>query len=255
MVNPNFSIRPSREADMLRCAEIMNASFSPDPIGPLLFGPHTPSSWAATAAVHWRAHTEHLASFPSVPFAIHCVHTDPSTGAETIVATAEWAVYDRVRTAAEWVVDPYTNRLEYVEPASARAGAQAMLGPVVAARQDFVKGRPYGLLTFMAVDPTWRRQGAATACVRWGMERCAEVGVPAYLEATAEGMKAYASMGWERVDVGRELVYPPMMWWPEGVERWADVKEVKEADGTKVVNGTEEDFTIGQSEVFELKGQ
>ncbi|TQV93190.1 hypothetical protein V2A60_010371 [Cordyceps javanica] len=234
MGNPNFSIQPSTEADMVRCAEIMTIAFASDPIGPLVFGPATPSSYQVTAAAHWRAHLEHAAAFPtSCPFAIKCVHTDPNPDPDTaatkttIVATAEWAVYNRERaTAAEWSVDPWTNRLEYVEPAEVRAAAKAIMDPVVAARQGFVRGRPYGLLTFMAVDPAWRRQGAATACVRWGMDRCAELGVPAYLEATEEGAKAYASMGWERVDVGGgEVAYPPMMWWPEGVERWPELKK------------------------------
>ncbi|KAJ6779532.1 hypothetical protein PWT90_07853 [Aphanocladium album] len=224
MGNPNFAIKPSQEGDMPRCAEIMSTAFASEGIGPLLFGAHDAASWAKTAAVHWRAHTEHVRAFPSAPFAIKCVHTDPATGAETIVGTAEWAVYDRERTPEEWVVDPYTNRCEYVEPEEDRRKALAILGPVVATRQNFVKGRMYGLLTYMAVDPAWRRQGAATLCVRWGMEKCKELGIPAYLEATEDGMKAYVSMGWEKVDLG-EALYPPMMWWPEGVEKWPELQK------------------------------
>lgn len=223
MGNPNFSIKPSEEKDMPRCAEIMSTAFAHESIGPLIFGPHTPASWAKSGAVHWHARAEHNAAFPSVPFSIKCVHTDPDTGAETIVGTAEWAVFDRERTPEEWAIDLYTNRCEYVEPEAKRAEAKAILDPVVKLRQDFVRGRKYGLLTFMAVDPAWRRQGAATACVRWGMDRCQELGIPTYLEASEEGMKAYESMGWEKVPLG-ESQYPPMMWWPEGVEKWPELQ-------------------------------
>ncbi|KAJ3474738.1 hypothetical protein NLG97_g9714 [Lecanicillium saksenae] len=198
--NPNLSIKPSREGDMPRCSEIMSAAFASEGIGPLLFGPHEPASWAKTAAAHWRAHTEHAAVFPSAPFCIKCVHTDPATGEETIVGTAEWAIYDRERTP-----DGVARR------------------PVHQPLRNFVKGRRYGLLTYMAVDEAWRRQGAATLCVRWGMDRCAELGIPAYLEATEEGMKTYVSMGWEKVELG-DLQYPPMMWWPEGVEKWTELQ-------------------------------
>lgn len=217
--NPNLRIEPSTEADMARCGEIMSASFASEAIGPLIFGPHTPAAWAKTGRAHWHAVQEHNAKFPSVPFAIKCVHTDPETGKETIVGTAEWAVYDRERTAEEWTVDPYPNRLEYIEDEADRKQAEAIMQPFIQLRQNLVKGRKYGLLIFMAVDPEWRRQGAATACVRWGMDKCQEIGVPTYLEATEEGKKAYESMGWELLDV-EGMEYPPMMWWPEGVERW-----------------------------------
>lgn len=224
--NPNLRVEPSQEADMIRCAEILSLSFAHESIGPLLFGsPHDPSSWARTALAHWTAVLEHAASFPSVPFAVKCVHTDPESGAETIIGTAYWAVYDRERTPEEAVVEPYTNRLEYVEPAAARESARQIMAPAFAMKHRLVGGQRYGFLSYMAVDPAWRRRGAATACVRWGMERCEELGVPAYLEATEQGRKAYLSMGWEVVRVeGEEMEFPPMMWWPEGVERWVEME-------------------------------
>ncbi|KAM3512532.1 hypothetical protein MY11210_003795 [Beauveria gryllotalpidicola] len=227
MVNPNFSIQPSQEADMPRCAEIMSAAFASEVVGPLLFGPHTAASWAKAAAVHWRVHMEHMAAFPSCPYAIKCVHTDPVTGAETIVGTAEWAIYDRALAPGEEEQqqklpdDPYTAYLAHVEPAADRAKAEAVMAPLVKTRRELARGRPHGFLSFMAVDGQWRRQGAASACVRWGMDRCRELGIPAYLEATEDGRKAYEAIGWEVVDLPG-LPYPPMMWWPEGVKRWTD---------------------------------
>lgn len=220
MSNPNLRIEPSQEADMMRCVEIMSASFSGETIGPLVFGAHEPSSWSATARAHWTGVLEHAASFPSVPFAIKCIHTNPQSGEETIIGTAYWAVYDRERTTEEALTEPYTNRMEWVEPEAARAEAMRIMTPAFTMKHKLMGGRKFGFLSYMAVDPAWRRQGAATACVRWGMERCRELGVPAYLEATEEGMRAYRSMGWEVVKAEDGMTYPPMLWWPEGVERW-----------------------------------
>lgn len=84
-----------------------------------------------------------------------------------------------------------------------------------------MKGQPFALLGWMCVDPAYRRRGAASACVKWGMERCAELGIPAYLEASEEGMKTYKSLGWEVYsgDGAEELTFPPMIWWPPNAVR------------------------------------
>lgn len=200
--------------EMHRCAEIAITAFAELGIGPIVLGPNTPENVAKMATVQMNAAAEHAASFPSVPSAIKC------TLDGVIVGSAKWVVYDRERrTEAEWRRENMLNRLEYLEDKAQRDHCLEVMQPMVDARQVMFKGRPYGFLSFMAVDEKYRRKGAATACVRWGMERCKELGIPAYLEASEEGMKVYKGMGWEVVK-SEGMIFPGMIWWPEGVERY-----------------------------------
>lgn len=217
----SLSVEPATEADMLRVAEILTLAFADEPVGPMLFGANSPQDWQRTATAHWRGALEHASQFPTAPQVIKCVHTDPATGAQTIIGTAQWTIYDRERhSKEEWERENYTNRFEYIPDEEVRKTAIGAMMPMFRARYDLMKGERYGLLMYMAVHPDWRRMGAATACVRWGMERCSELKVPAYLEATVDGRKAYEKMGWREVPA-EGLDYPRMMWWPEGVERSA----------------------------------
>lgn len=203
----------SRE-EMERCAEITITAFASEHIAPVILGPNTPENIAKVGKTQMDAAAEHAASFPSVPSAIKC------TLDGTIVGSAKWVVYDQERrTEAEWRRENYLNRLEYVDDKTQREKCLEFMRPMVEARQNMFKGRRYGFLIFMAVDEQYRRKGAATACVRWGMNKCKELGIPAYLEASEEGMKVYQGMGWEVVKT-EGMIYPGMVWWPEGVERY-----------------------------------
>lgn len=78
------------------------------------------------------------------------------------------------------------------------------------------------MLTYMATYKDWRRQGAATACVQWGVDLCKELNIPAYLEASEAGDPVYRRLGFEDVDEvhvqvdGSTTSFPTMMWWPLG---------------------------------------
>lgn len=55
-------------------------------------------------------------------------------------------------------------------------------------------------------------------CVQWGLDQCAKLGIPAWLEASEAGKPLYERLGFqvaEKADlsVGRGV---PMIWWPEG---------------------------------------
>ena len=59
-------------------------------------------------------------------------------------------------------------------------------------------------------------------CVKWGLKKCRELGIPAYLEASEEGEHVYKKLGFVeadkiRVDAdGEEATFPAMIWWPPG---------------------------------------
>lgn len=55
-------------------------------------------------------------------------------------------------------------------------------------------------LTFVGTDPQHERRGAATALIRWGLEKSKKEGVPAYLESTPNAAALYEKLGFRAVD-------------------------------------------------------
>lgn len=217
----NLHVEPAREEDMPRCMELILNAFAPFPIMKIIAGPDSEEERKKAAKRHLHSYKEHNEKYPSVSPGIKCVHTDPVTGEETIVGFAEWYVWDRERTEEEYMLEIYNNRLEWVTDQEKKAYCLGLMEPEINTRRRLMKGRPFALLCYMCVDPAYRRRGAATACVKWGMDKCAELGIPAYLEASEEGMKTYKSLGWEvyEEDGGEKLTYPAMIWWPPNVAR------------------------------------
>lgn len=216
-----FRVEPAREEDMPRCMQLILNAFGPFPNFDIIGGgPDSEETRRLNAERHLRGYKEHLEKYPSVSPGVKCVYTDPTTGEEKIVGFAEWFVWDRERTEEEYNVENYILRMEWVEDPAKRKLVLDTMEPEIALRRRIMKGRPFALLCYMCVDPEYRRRGAATMCVRYGMERCAELGIPAYLEASEEGMKTYKTLGWEVYEgYGEELMFPPMIWWPPNVEK------------------------------------
>ncbi|UNI21267.1 hypothetical protein JDV02_007272 [Purpureocillium takamizusanense] len=256
-MKPALRVEPAADEDMPRCMEIFNQSFGFVPIHELSHGADTPANRLVTAALHLRGQREHQARFPRAPpVCVKCVATvvpqqqqqqqqllqhlddDPAVTATTvngsiqgdvqdkIVGYAEWFIYDRARTAADDSSEPFMSRFSWMQETDpeGRARCLAFVRPGNEARRRRMGGRPHGQLKFMCVDGAHRRQGVGSAVVRWGMDRCAELGVPAYLEASVEGMELYRRMGFEDMgpatdDRGEPYAYPAMIWWPPGVRR------------------------------------
>lgn len=217
----NFRIEPVKEEDMPRCMEICLPAFDFVPIQSIIAGPDTPDKYNVNAQRHIQGLREHAAKYPSVPPGIKCIYTDPVTGDEKIVGFAEWLIWDRERTEEEYSQENYILRLEWVESNKDRDHALSFMQPFFEERRRAMKGRPFGLLIYMCVEPEFRRQGVASQCVRWGMERCAELGIPAYLEASEEGMPLYKRLGWELMEGVSDLAgeLPPMIWYPPNVKK------------------------------------
>lgn len=47
----------------------------------------------------------------------------------------------------------------------------------------------------MGTDPSHQKRGAATKMIQWGLERCKQEGIPAYLESTMEAVPLYTKNG------------------------------------------------------------
>lgn len=72
----------------------------------------------------------------------------------------------------------------------------------------------------MATDNAYQRLGAATKVVQWGLDRCRELGIPAYLQSSAAGVPVYERLGYEVVDEVHLDGHPlkVMIWWPRGTK-------------------------------------
>ena len=246
-MKPSQRVEPAADEDMPRCMEIFNQAFRFVPIHEISHGTDTPANRLITAALHLRGQREHRTRFPlAPPVCVKCVQPDPSTGADKIVGYAEWFIYDRARSDAELAredAEPFMMGFSWMQETDpeGRARCLAFVRPGNDARRRRMGGRPYGQLKFMCVDGAHRRQGVGSAVVRWGMDRCAELGVPAYLEASVEGMELYRRMGFEDMgpatdENGEPYAYPAMIWWPPGVRR--DLDAAVDTQKEVAANGT-----------------
>lgn len=194
---------------------------------------NTPAGRQLAGERHVQAWHKHMEKYGSVP-GIRCIHTNATTGEETMVGFAEWFIYDKPRTEAEYML---TKPLEGLSEADQEKVA-AWSGPVRAARVRWMGGRPAAEFKYVAVAKDWRRQGVATMCTRWGIERCRELGIPAYLEASEEGKPVYEKLGFEVMDRvafewgGQDWLFPAMVFWPPGTK---DEDKVPAGSHSKVV--------------------
>ena len=85
------------------------------------------------------------------------------------------------------------------------------------ARKDWIgEGKPVWILMHMVTRESHRGRGAAAMLIKWGIEESEKSGVPAFLEAGAQGRPVYAKYGFEQVGelvrldlgpYGREVVF------------------------------------------------
>ena len=222
MAHNNLHIALSREEDIPEIMRVRIPAFAHIPVETMQGNVDTPEAREAAGQRHLRAWREHREE-TGRPCDIKCVRTDPESGEETIVAGAEWFIYDRSRSEEKTRRQNYLLSSDWVSPEDGRQEkARSWMKPIIDGRVKWTAGRAHGMFMYMATDPAWRRQGAATMCVQWGLDECGKSGVPAYLEATDEGEKVYRKLGFELVErivldvEGVEASFPAMMWWPPG---------------------------------------
>lgn len=195
----NLQVAEADTANFPALAAIVAACFKSMPVEAAMTGPHTQSNLDALAGRHLHAHRLHKEQY-SLPAIIKCFHTDTETGAETIVGTAQWYIYPRERTAEEVATPHYLLACDWMQHGADKEKAIAFFKPFLDGRARLMGGKAYGLLMYMAVLPAWRNRGVASKCVQWGLDRCDELGIPAYLEASELGVPVYEKLGFETVE-------------------------------------------------------
>lgn len=211
----NIRVELAREEDIRRLMDIVIPAFEAGEYCQIVGDTNTPENLVAAGHRHLYAWREHAQKF-SQPYWVQCILADPTSGKETIIASAEWLIYDRPRTKDEFLQPCYLLTADWVSDPARRQEARDLLQPMLAKRVQWFAGRPHAVLIYMATDPAFRRQGAASACVQWGLDRCAELGIPAYLEASEDGAPVYEKLGFEVCDSVQtgSMTCAVMIWWP-----------------------------------------
>jgi len=63
-----------------------------------------------------------------------------------------------------------------------------------------IQGRPHAYLGMVYTDPVYRRHGAASMLMEWGMKKADEMGIGCFLDSTAIGIPFYESLKFVMVD-------------------------------------------------------
>ncbi|KAH7034540.1 acyl-CoA N-acyltransferase [Microdochium trichocladiopsis] len=198
-VHSHVRVEPAQDADFAQLAAIVAMCFSDMPVETAINGPPTSSNLEATAQRYRHADRLHRQQH-ALPAAIKCVYTDPESGDETIVGTAQWYIFPRQRTAQDSAAPHYLLACDWVNSGHERAKITNFFQPFLEGRVRWMGSSPHGTLMYLAVLPAWRRQGIATRCVQWGLDRCQQLGIPAYLEASDLGAPVYEKLGFKTVD-------------------------------------------------------
>ena len=182
---------------MTQCMKLLIQSFDFMSISDILIGPNTIENRRRLGQVHWQTFQDHLAKYPSTPVGIKCVYNDPTSGVKQIVGFAEWFIFDRSQAEDERLQLLGFMSPPWVDDDSRKEQIKAYFDPSIDVRSEIMGGRPYGLLLWLCVDPSFRRKGVASMIVQWGMRQCAKLRIPAYLEASKEGQTVYEKLGWK----------------------------------------------------------
>ena len=215
-----FRVELAGEDEIPSLVAMMVPAFAQYSIERVLGNVDTPEGIQAATQRHSRAVREHLEE-TGRPCAVKCVET--TSGSNIIAACAYWMIFDKPQSPDNARKTNYLFTAEWLDE-DQKEKAKSAFKPMLDMHFKWTKGRGHGDLLYMATDPAWRRKGAATAVVQWGVDLCKELGIPAYLEASPAGRPVYERLGFETVDNieseadGEKNAFPAMMWWPPGTK-------------------------------------
>ncbi|KUJ24598.1 uncharacterized protein LY89DRAFT_776679 [Mollisia scopiformis] len=116
--------------------------------------------------------------------------TDEETG--EVIAGTQWNIFEQ---------NPYAKEAEPMAPYWLPEGAFKDVASQVL--YQFLSNRtakmkePHILNNFCFVHPKHRRRGAGRLMMQWGADKADELGLPAYVEATDDGLQLYKEYGFK----------------------------------------------------------
>ena len=219
MPTSQFRTELVSNAEIPKLVELIVPTFAIYSVERILGNDGTPESIKAATERHLHAAKQYTDETGRL-CAVKC--TDTATGA--LAACAYWLIYPKPRSRENTLRGQYLVSASWLPDGEHKDAALKAMRPVAEKQAKWTMGRPFALLMYMATDPAWRRKGAATAVVQWGLDVCAELGIMAYLEASPHGAPVYEKLGFEVVDQveceveGEVSRFPAMIKWPAGTK-------------------------------------
>lgn len=174
-----MQLLPLTHDDALPAAALYRRAFEPGGIYRGLFGLCPPDAFDHHLADRIRTYLTH----PNKVL-LKVVLSEAGAGQDKLVGWAWWDVPCR-----EQVVMP---------PRTFPAGTNEVVATEFFVR--LVASSPTDTnyeLEMLATEPGYTRRGIGKSLVAWGIQKAAEEGLPCYLDATAEGVALYKSLGFE----------------------------------------------------------
>jgi GNAT superfamily N-acetyltransferase len=222
-----YIVLPAQPPDTTAVYDAYFAAFANSRLPQILFPsayppiPGSPSSSPSTAAYHplptaefREGHTAHTLTWVNSPASKNqYTFKTLDTSSGEVVGMALWDVHfqDRPEVELKW---PGVEWLEGEE----RRRAEELLGPLVDVKEKLVGGRAHIYCHTIAVHPSHQRKGIGKKLVRWGAEMGEELGVPVYLESSAEGVELYRELGFKQPEGARVVHSKKVLGGEEDVE-------------------------------------
>ncbi|KAI9837919.1 MAG: hypothetical protein M1837_002658 [Sclerophora amabilis] len=136
----------------------------------------------------------HSSSFRNNPAARYIKMVDPATN--EIASFAKWVKRDGENDRkGGGVPGPAEQK---VWPAGANAALlEEFYGSMDSKSAELMGNTPHYLLSTLATHPKYQGRGAASTLLDWGTKQADADGIPAYLEASPDGLRLYRSRGFE----------------------------------------------------------
>jgi len=167
----------------------------PQYTAPLYCGP--PSTYAGIIQRNLQRHTASLTEDPTTRWAVVLDDAISGEPADQVIAAIKYNVFQNAEAEAK-----RKDAGERTWPEGTNVAlVDEFWNGIVKSRQQH--GKELGAhmsVDLLMTDPKHHRRGAGRLLVRHAVERADELGIPAMLEASPEGLKLYESVGFKEVD-------------------------------------------------------
>ena len=190
-----IEIHPMTEADVPQHVNLMWDSFGPD-----LMSIFFPRGMSVADREHMAADTlksMHKNKPTEKLLFLKAVDTDLPADSQ-IVATAKWLIYPQERSEEELKKDEDEGSRD--DLFSEGANKEVMIPfftELARERRERWGGRPYVLLSILAVSTAHQRKGLGGKLLKVGLDMADKMGLEAFLESSPKGKGLYAKYGFE----------------------------------------------------------